>query len=121
MPLDHERPRARSIELALVRVRAADPDRRPGTPPGAYRGPLRKHPGATPALVIGTTHDTWTPFDWARRLVADLGNARLLTFRGDGHDALTSFNPCIVGAMLGYLEEGALPAPGSVCRRDPPF
>ena len=55
------------------------------------------------------------------RLVADLGNARLLTFRGDGHDALTSFNPCIVGAMLGYLEEGALSAPGSACRRDPPF
>jgi hypothetical protein len=71
--------------------------------------------------VIGTTHDTWTPFAWAGRLVADLGSARLLTFRGDGHDALTSFNPCIVGAMLGYLEEGALPAPGSVCRRDPPF
>ena len=93
----------------------------PVKPQGAYRGPFRHHPGATPALVIGTTHDTWTPFAWARRLVADLGNARLLTFRGDGHDALTSFNPCIVGAMLGYLEEGALPAPGSVCRRDPPF
>ena len=93
----------------------------PVKPQGAYRGPFRHHPGATPALVIGTTHDTWTPFAWARRLVADLGNARLLTFRGDGHDALTSFNPCVVGAMLGYLEEGALPAPGSVCRRDPPF
>jgi hypothetical protein len=90
-------------------------------PQGAYRGSFRHHTGATPALVIGTNHDTWTPFAWARRLVADLGNAWFLTFRGDGHDALTSFSPCIVGAMLGYLEEGALPAPGSACRRDPPF
>ena len=31
VPLDHERPGGRSIELALVRVRAADPDRRIGS------------------------------------------------------------------------------------------
>ena len=90
-------------------------------PRGAYRGPFRHHSGSTPALVIGNTHDTWTPFAWARRVGADLGNARLLTFRADGHDALTSFNPCIVGSMIGYLEGLALPAPGTVCRRDPPF
>ncbi len=82
---------------------------------------FRHDPGATPALLIGITHDTFAPFAWARSLARDLGNARLLTFRGDGHDALTSFNPCIVGAMLAYLEELALPAPGSSCRREPPF
>lgn len=88
---------------------------------GAFAGPFRHGADATPALVIGTTHDTFTPFAWARRLVADLGNARLLTFRGDGHDVLTSFDPCVVGAIVGYLEELALPASVAVCRREPPF
>jgi hypothetical protein len=32
-----------------------------------------------------------------------------------------SFHPCIVGAMLTYLEESALPAPGASWRREPPF
>jgi TAP-like protein len=67
------------------------------------------------------THDTWTPYAWARRLQADLGNARLLTVRGDGHDVLTSFNPCATAAMIAYLEETTLPPPGTVCRRDAPF
>ena len=93
----------------------------PVRPDDPYRGPFRHAADATPALVVGTTHDTWTPYAWARRLTADLGNARLLTMRGDGHDVLTSGNPCVLAAMLGYLEERQLPAPGTVCRRDPPF
>jgi hypothetical protein len=93
----------------------------PVRPEGAYRGPFRNVPWATPALVIGTTHDTFTPHAWAPRLVSDLGNARLLTLRGDGHDVLTSFNPCVLGAMFSYLEDLTLPAPGATCRREPPF
>jgi pimeloyl-ACP methyl ester carboxylesterase len=88
----------------------------PVRPDDPFRGPFRHAAGATPALVVGTTHDTFTPFAWARRLVADLGNARLLTFRGDGHGVLTSFDPCVTQAMLAYLDELALPAPGAVCR-----
>ena len=48
----------------------------PVKPEDPFRGPFRSAPGAPPALVIGMTHDPWTPFAWARRLVADLGNAR---------------------------------------------
>jgi hypothetical protein len=40
---------------------------------------------------------------------------------GTTHDVLTSFDPCILNAMVGYLEEQQLPAPGTVCRRDPSF
>lgn len=61
---------------------------------GAFRGPFRNAPGATPALVVGVTHDPWTPFAWARRLVADLGNAQLLTFRGD----MNEIDPVVNGA-----------------------
>jgi pimeloyl-ACP methyl ester carboxylesterase len=93
----------------------------PVRPQGAFSGPFRNAPWATPALVIGTTHDTFVPYAWAGRLVSDLGNARLLTFRGDGHDVLTSFNPCVTGALLSYLEDQTLPAPGTTCVRDAPF
>ena len=78
----------------------------PVKPDGRLPRPVPQRAGAPPALVIGMTHDPWTPFAWARRLVADLGNARLLTFRGDGHDVLTSFDPCVVGAMLGLPRGG---------------
>jgi len=87
----------------------------------AFAGPFRNAPGSAPALVVGTTHDPNTPYAWSKRLTADLGNARLLTFRGDGHDVLTSLDPCVVGTLLAYLEEGVLPPPGASCKRVPPF
>jgi pimeloyl-ACP methyl ester carboxylesterase len=93
----------------------------PVAPQDAFHGPFRHAASATPALIVATTHDTWTPYAWARRLQADLGNARVLTLRGDGHDVLTSFNPCTTGAMIAYLEDTTLPQPGTVCRRDGPF
>jgi pimeloyl-ACP methyl ester carboxylesterase len=93
----------------------------PVRPRGAFRGPFSHAKNATPALLVRVTQDPWTPFAWAGRLAADLGNARMLTFRGDGHDALTSFDPCVLGAMLAYLEELSLPPEGTVCDREPPF
>jgi pimeloyl-ACP methyl ester carboxylesterase len=94
---------------------------RPVHPQDAFHGPFRHAAGATPALIVAMTHDTWTPYAWARRLQADLGNARLLTMRGDGHDVLTTFNPCTTAAMIAYLKDLMLPEPGTVCRRDGPF
>jgi pimeloyl-ACP methyl ester carboxylesterase len=80
-----------------------------------FYGPFRNPPWATTALVIGQTRDTYTPYAWAPRLTADLGNARLLTARGDGHGVLTSGNPCVLGALLAYLEDQTLPNPGARC------
>ena len=99
------------LPLGLVRARRGD----------AYHGPFRHSSKSPTALVVGTTHDPNTPYAWAKRLTADLGNARLLTFRGDGHDALTSLNQCLVGNLLAYLEGGVLPAEGASCDREPPF
>ena len=86
-----------------------------------FRGPFVNSPAAGTALVIGMTHDPNTPYAWAKRLTADFGNARLLTLRGDGHDILSSLNPCILGRAILYLEEGTLPEVGATCRREPPF
>jgi pimeloyl-ACP methyl ester carboxylesterase len=85
---------------------------------GAYHGPFRNSYKSAPALVIGTTHDPYTPYVWAKHLTHDLGNARLLTYRGDGHGAVTDLNPCILGHMLPYLEEGVLPPTGASCKQD---
>jgi hypothetical protein len=50
----------------------------------AFDGPF-KVPGSTVTpLVIGTTYDPATPYRGAKNLVRTLGNARLLTMRGDG-------------------------------------
>ncbi|HEX2415050.1 MAG TPA: alpha/beta fold hydrolase [Thermoleophilaceae bacterium] len=99
------------LPLGLVRARRGD----------AYHGPFRHSAKSPAALVVGTTHDSNTPYVWAKRLTADLGNARLLTFRGDGHDALTSLNACLVGHLLAYLEETVLPHEGASCQREAPF
>ena len=89
----------------------------PVRPADVFRGPFRNAADAPTALVVGTTHDPATPYRWARNLTRSLGNARLLTMRGDGHAAYGGNSPCIDAAVEAYLEEGTLPAPGTVCRQ----
>ena len=53
------------------------------------------------------------------RTTADLGNARLLTYRSDGHGAITDNNPCVVFPVLAYLTDPTvLPAEGATCAQD---
>ena len=80
-----------------------------------FRGPFRHARSAPSALVIGGTYDPATPYRWAKRLTGDLGNARLLTARGNGHGAIATLAPCIVAPVLAYLEEGTLPPEGATC------
>ncbi len=89
---------------------------------GVFRGPFENPRSAAPALVVGTTYDPATPYIWARVLTEDLGNARLLTMRGDGHTAAFGENSaCVDLAVEAYVETGRLPAPRTVCRQDVPF
>ena len=81
----------------------------------AFRGRITNPAGASPILVIGITHDPATPYVQQQRLTAQLGNARLLTLDGDGHGALTSFDRCVLGHTLAYLETLALPVVGTTC------
>ena len=68
-----------------------------------------------PLLVVGTTHDPATPYAWSEALVAELGNARLLTNEGWGHTAYVSGDSCIKGAVDNYLVSGVLPEEGTAC------
>jgi pimeloyl-ACP methyl ester carboxylesterase len=90
----------------------------------AFDGPFKVASSSPTALVIGTTYDPATPYRGARNLVRTLGNARLLTMRGDGHTAYR-INPtnsdCINQAVEAYVNAGTLPAAGTSCTQQVPF
>jgi pimeloyl-ACP methyl ester carboxylesterase len=81
----------------------------------ALGGEVEHDADALPILVVGATYDPAAPVAGAEELADDLGNARLLTFRGDGHPSLQSFDPCLWTATLDYLYAGVLPADGTTC------
>ncbi len=83
-----------------------------------FRGPFRHSPKSPSMLVIGGTHDPATPYSWAKRYVAQLGNARLLTYESDGHGAITDLNPCVFVTAAVYIETLELPAEGTVCEQN---
>lgn len=71
--------------------------------------------GAAPILVIGTTRDPATPYEWAVALARQLDSGVLLSRDGDGHTAYASGNDCIDGAVDAYLLAGEVPANGTRC------
>ena len=74
-----------------------------------------KYSGSAPIVVVGTTGDPATPVEWASELRKQLGNASLLTFKGEGHTAYGRSNTCITSAVDKYLVDGKEPADNTVC------
>ncbi|QII00265.1 alpha/beta hydrolase [Rhodococcoides fascians A21d2] len=74
--------------------------------------------GSAPILVTGLTGDHATPYKYARELVDQLGNARLLTLDGDGHGAAYSQSSCITANVDSYFSAGTMPAEGTTCTWD---
>lgn len=71
--------------------------------------------GAPPILVLGTTRDPATPYEWAEALSKQLSSGVLLTRDGDGHTAYGSGNACITTAVDAFLTEGKVPKDGKTC------
>jgi pimeloyl-ACP methyl ester carboxylesterase len=71
--------------------------------------------GAAPILVVGTTRDPATPYQWAVSMAKELSSAQLLTRVGDGHTAYGRGSSCIDSAVDAYLISGTMPAVGTVC------
>ena len=92
----------------------------------AFDGPFRTAKSAPTTLVVGTRYDPATPYKEAKRLVQQLGNARLLTMTGDGHTAYDGYpadgynSECTDKAVEAYLIDGAVPAAGTKCGQDLP-
>lgn len=75
---------------------------------------IDKAKSAAPMLVIGTTNDPATPYEWAVSLSEQLG-ATLLTFEGEGHTAYGRSNQCITDAVDGFFVDGVMPPAGLTC------
>jgi pimeloyl-ACP methyl ester carboxylesterase len=71
--------------------------------------------GAAPILVVGTTRDPATPYEWAQAMARELDSGHLLTRIGDGHTAYRQGSSCIDAAIDAYLLEGKVPAEGTRC------
>ncbi len=72
--------------------------------------------GAAPILVVGTTRDPATPYEWAVGLAEQLESGVLLTWDGDGHTAYQSGSDCVDDVVDDYLIDGKVPAEGTRCR-----
>ena len=71
--------------------------------------------GAAPILVIATTGDPATPYDWGVRLADELESGVLLTNVGDIHTAYGSSGPCVDDIVDAYLVDLVVPADGIRC------
>ena len=71
--------------------------------------------GSKPILVVGTTRDPATPYDWSTRLASQLSAGVLISRDGDGHTAYMQGNSCIDRAVDGFLLHGRVPKDGLEC------
>lgn len=71
--------------------------------------------GAAPILVVGTTRDSATPYEWAEELAAALDPGVLLTYEGDGHTAYGRGDACVDEVVDTYLVAEQPPEDGTVC------
>ncbi len=69
---------------------------------------------ASPILVVGTKGDPATPYANAAAMAADLGNAVVLTWEGDGHTAFPK-TKCVNDAVSRYLVDLEAPAADTIC------
>ena len=71
--------------------------------------------GAAPIVVVGTTRDPATPYQWAQHLAAQLDSGVLVSRDGDGHTGYNSGNRCVDTAVEDYLVDGTVPDDGLRC------
>ncbi|QWF22744.1 alpha/beta hydrolase [Nocardioides sp. LMS-CY] len=82
----------------------------PAEPPRELRAA-----GADPIVVVGTTRDPATPYQWAVALADQLESGVLVSRDGDGHTGYNSGNDCVDEAVEGYLLAGVVPDDGLSC------
>ncbi len=74
--------------------------------------------GADPILVIGTTGDPATPYEWAVEMAELLSSGVLYTVEAEGHTAFLSV-PCVNDVVTEYLVDLVLPDEGASCSAPP--
>ena len=82
--------------------------------PTGTRGEIHAE-GAGPILVIGTTNDPATPYEWSVSLAEQLEEGVLITRVGEGHTGFNKGNACVDDAVVAYFLEDAVPAEDLRC------
>lgn len=65
--------------------------------------------GAPPVLIISTTGDPATPYEWGVALSTQLQSAQLITYNGEGHTAYNGGVACVDDAVDNYFVSGIVP------------
>lgn len=73
---------------------------------------------ANPVLVVSTTKDPATPYQWGVDMASRMPGARLVTRNGAGHTGYGQGSACVDSAVDAYLLNGALPPEGTTCDTD---
>lgn len=120
-PVDADRMREQAAELALA-APVFGPQMSYGDV-GCANWPVESKrervaltaPGAADMLVIGTTNDPATPYEWAVTVANNLESGHLVTYNGEGHTAYNKSNACVNAVVEDFLLTGAVPASDPNC------
>ncbi|UTT52154.1 alpha/beta hydrolase [Microbacterium maritypicum] len=77
-------------------------------PPTGTRGEIKAE-GAGPIVVIGTTNDPATPYEWSESLANQLEEGVLITRVGEGHTGYNKGNACVDDAVEAFLLDDVVP------------
>lgn len=92
-----------------------------GAPCASWSAPPKGAPrevraaGAPPIVVIGTTGDPASPYEWAESLAGQLADGVLVTHDDEGHLAYLRGDACVDEAVHRYLVDLVVPDPGTRC------
>lgn len=70
--------------------------------------------GAPPIVVVGSTGDTATPYEWSVALAKQLESGVLVTREGEGHTGYAD-SVCVQDAVNAYLLDLTVPEAGLTC------
>jgi pimeloyl-ACP methyl ester carboxylesterase len=80
----------------------------------APKQPLVDGAGAPSIVVIGTTGDPATPYEYAKSMARELKSGVLVTFHGEGHLAYGQ-SGCVREVVVAYLVRDQVPRDGTRC------
>ena len=83
-------------------------------PPTGTRGEITAE-GAGPIVVVGTTNDPATPYEWSESLANQLEEGVLITRVGEGHTGYNKGNACVDDAVEAFLLDDVVPEDGLRC------
>lgn len=79
-----------------------------------------KAAGAPPIIVVDTTNDPATPYEWGLAVSKQLESGHLIIHRGEGHTIYAQGDSCVDSAVNAYLVNLTVPPAGLTCGNGPP-